>query len=173
MVQDDFYPKCRQINVPGFNQRIQEGHAVINRKVEDVCVKEFEHGDPRLLITSLAESSHPAEPLFAVEFLFSNALDDVQQFLSHKAFDFAKGLPLKDGAYEWSFVRLALAENQLSDLLKQWSGWVRQLPLQLLPTLEIREFCQLIARKLQQLAYLVVNIGPLRRRGQFLVSQQL
>src|SRR5256885_5690501 len=47
----------RSVDVPGFNQRIQERDAVLSRDVEDVRIEELEHDDPHLLIAAATERS--------------------------------------------------------------------------------------------------------------------
>src|SRR5207302_3831167 len=46
VVQDNLQTKRRQVDVPGFNQRIQERDAVLSGHVEDVRIEELEHDDP-------------------------------------------------------------------------------------------------------------------------------
>src|SRR6266566_780514 len=43
VVQDDLQTERRQVDVPGFDQRIQERDAVLSRHVEDVRIEELEH----------------------------------------------------------------------------------------------------------------------------------
>src|SRR5438876_11329637 len=40
----------RKVDVPGFNQRLQEGDAVLSGHVEDVRIEELDHDDPDLLL---------------------------------------------------------------------------------------------------------------------------
>src|SRR5438552_5204278 len=87
--------------------------------MEDVCVQELEDRDSHLLVASVTVSSHRAEPLFTLQFLFGDALDHVQKRLCDEAFEFTQGLLLKDCSYLLLFFRRALAENQLSHFLKQ------------------------------------------------------
>src|SRR2546428_2161987 len=173
VVLDNLHSKSGEVDVPRFNQRIQEGDAVFYRQVKDSCIQELENEDPHLGITSVAEPSHPAEPVLIFQFLFSDSLDHVQKFLGDEALEFAEGLLLKDGAYLCFFVRVAFGENQLSDFFIQGAGWVPQFSLQLFPMLEVSELRKLTARELQQFADLLVKIGASRRGGQFFLSQQL
>src|SRR5213076_3594942 len=46
-VQDYLQTERRQVDVPGFNQRIQERDAVLRGHVEDVRIEELEHDDTR------------------------------------------------------------------------------------------------------------------------------
>ena len=147
--------------------------AVFIRQVKDIRIQELENDDPHLFIALVAESSHPAEPAFTFQFLFGDSLDHVQQLLGDEAFEFAEGLPLKNGAYECLFVGVAFAENQLANFLKQGAERVPQFFLQLFPTLEVSQLRKLTVPELQQFAHLVVNVGPVRHGGQFFLSQQL
>src|SRR6266571_7278540 len=43
VVQDNLQTERRQVDVPGFNQRIQERDAILSGHVEDVRIEELEH----------------------------------------------------------------------------------------------------------------------------------
>ena len=117
-VQDDFYAKSRQINIPGFNQRIQEGVAILQRHVEDIRIQEVEHDDPHLFIAPVAQSSHQAEPVFALQFLLDNSLGHVQKLLRDQASEFAERLLLENRADFLLLAGCALAEDQISNFFK-------------------------------------------------------
>src|SRR6266516_3242823 len=52
VVEDNLQTERRKVDVPGFNQRIQERDAVLSGHVEDVRIEELEHDDPHLLIAA-------------------------------------------------------------------------------------------------------------------------
>src|SRR2546428_3861038 len=87
--------------------------------MEDVCVQNLEDHEPHLLIASATESSHRVEPRFTVQFFSGDSLAHVQKLLRDEAFEFTEGLLLKDRSYLLLFFRRALAEYQLSNLMKQ------------------------------------------------------
>ena len=98
-VWDDFHAKGLEVDIPGVDDRIEEGDAVFNRDVEDVRVQKLENGNAHLLVAAAAELGHQAQPLFILQFLFGNSLGDIQKFLSDQAFEFAERLPSqKSGA---------------------------------------------------------------------------
>src|SRR5216684_6067599 len=141
--------------------------------MEDVCVQKLEDHDPHLLIASATESSHRVQPLFTLQFLPGDSLDHVQKFLCDKAFEFTKGLFLKDRSYLVLFSRGALAEHQLSNLMKQRRRRVLEISLQRFPSLELSQLRQLTAGQLEKLTHLLVDVGSIGRGGQFLPSQKL
>src|SRR2546425_700245 len=114
----------REVDIPGFDQRIQKGNAVFNGHIESIRVQELENADSHRFIALAAESRHRAEPGFTVQFVFGDSFDYVQKLLCDQAFEFAEGLLLKNHPDLFFFVRCALAENQLSNFLKQGLGWV-------------------------------------------------
>ena len=64
-VQDDFHAKSPEVNVPGLDQRIEEGDPVLNRDVVHIGPQKLEDRDPHPFIGPAAETSHQAEPDFA------------------------------------------------------------------------------------------------------------
>src|SRR6059036_382435 len=96
VVEDNRQTERRKVDVPGFNQRIQERDAVLSGHVEDVRIEELEHDDPHLLIAAATELSHHTEPVVILEFVFRHALDHVQQRLGDETFELAEGLLFKD-----------------------------------------------------------------------------
>src|SRR6266545_3798510 len=76
-----------------------------------------------------------AEPLFTFQFLSGDALDHVQKLLCDEAFEFAKGLLLKNRSYFLPFFGRALLQYQLSNLMKQRRRRVFEISLQLFPSL--------------------------------------
>src|SRR5258707_12927925 len=50
VVQDNLQTERRQVDVPGFNQRIQERDAVLSGHVEDVRIRELDHAAPHVPI---------------------------------------------------------------------------------------------------------------------------
>src|SRR5437588_11956091 len=121
-VQDDFHAEGREIDIPGFDQGIQEGNAVLDGHVEDIRVEELEDADPHRFITSAAKSRYRVEPGFIRQLVFRDSLDNVQQLLCDEALEFAEGLLLKNHPYLVLFAGRALAENQLSNFFEQWLG---------------------------------------------------
>ena len=124
-VQDDFHAEGREIDIPGFDQGIQEGNAVLDGHVEDIRVEKLEDADPHRLITSAAKSRYRVEPGFIRQLVFRDSLDNVQQLLCDEALEFAEGLLLENHPYLVLFVGRALAENQLSNFFEQWLGWAQ------------------------------------------------
>src|SRR5271169_393217 len=141
--------------------------------MEDVSVQKLEDHDPHLLIASATESSHRAEPFFTFQFLSGDSLAHVQKFLCDEAFEFTKGLFLKDRSDLLLFPRCALAEHQLSNFLKQRRWRVLEISLQLFSALELSQLRQLTARQLEKFAHLLVDVCSIGRWGQFLPRQQL
>ena len=81
LVQDNFHTKSHKITAPGFNQRIHESDAVFNRHAENIRIQKLKGDDPHLFKAAATESSDQAEPVFTLQFLFSNSLDHVQESL--------------------------------------------------------------------------------------------
>ena len=108
-VQDDFHAEGLEVDVPGFDQRIQERDTVLNRHVEDIRVQELENHYPHLLIASIAELSHQAEPVFTFQFLLGDSLGHVQELLGDEALKLAERLLLKNPAYFSLTVGVAFA----------------------------------------------------------------
>src|ERR1700676_863503 len=142
-------------------------------QAEDVSVQELKKRNPHLFIASAGESSHQVEPVFIVQFLFSDLLNHVQELLGDETFEFAEGLLLKNDPYLFFFGGYALAENQLSNFFEQGFGWIRQVSLQFFLALVFSQLRKLAAWEFQEFTHLVVNICSARRRRQFLPSQQL
>src|SRR5438876_3369306 len=138
--------------------------------MEDVCVQKLEDHDPHLLIASATESSHRVEPFFTFQFLPGDLLADVQKFLCDEAFEFTKGLLLKDRSDLLLFSRCALAEYQLSNFMKQRRWWVLEVSLQRFPALELSQLRELTARQPEELTHLLVDVCSIGRGGQFLPS---
>src|ERR1700674_2440152 len=141
--------------------------------MEHVGVQKLEDYDPHLLIASATESSHRVEPLFTIQFFSGDSLDHVQKLLRDEAFEFTKGLLLKNRSYLLLFFRCALTEHQLSNFFKQGRWRVLEISLQLFPALELSQLRKLIARQLEKHAHLLVDVCSIGRGGQFLPSQQL
>src|SRR5881628_745592 len=173
VVEDNLQTERRKVDVPGFNQRIQERDAVLSGHVEDVRIEELEHDDPHLLIAAATEPSHHPEPVVILEFVFRHALDHVEQRLGDEAFELAEGLRFKDRADEFLPLGITLAQDQLADFVKQGGGLVPQFPLQFFLALEVRQLRQLPRRELQELVDPAIDVGAARRGGRLLPSQQL
>src|SRR5207245_6323633 len=92
VVYDKLQAERREVDVPGFNQRIQERDAVLSAHVEDVRIEELEHDDPHLLVAAATEPSHHPEPVVILELVFRHALDHIQQRLGDEAFELAERL---------------------------------------------------------------------------------
>ena len=50
------------------------------RQAEDIRIQELKEGDPHLFIALAGESSHQAEPVFTVQFLFGDPLITSKSF---------------------------------------------------------------------------------------------
>src|SRR5260370_12971759 len=135
-VQDDFYAERLEVNVPALDQRIEEGDAVSDRYAENIRVQEFQNRDPHLFIASLAESSHQAEPFFTIQFFFGHTFGHIEQLLCDQAFQFSKGLLLKNFSYLLPLAGIALAENQLAEVFEQRAGRAANFLLQFFPSLQ-------------------------------------
>src|SRR5712691_4694770 len=157
-VQYDFQRKGLEINVPALNQRIKECDAVFDRHLEDIRIQEFENRDPRLFIAALGESSHQAEPFFTFQFLSCDPFSHIQEFLRDQALQLPEGLLLKNPLDLLPFARVALAENQLAEILEQRARRVGDFLLQLFPALKTGQLRKLAARKLKELFDPVIDI---------------
>src|SRR3984893_12415884 len=124
--QRNLHSEGCQVDIPGLNERLQKRDTVLIRQVEYICVQKLKNVDSRLLVCPAAESRHQAEPVFTCQFLFGDALHDVQEFLRDQPFQFTEGLRFKDGADFLLFLRPAFAENQLASFLEQGSRRVSQ-----------------------------------------------
>src|SRR5207247_2920615 len=173
VVEDNLQTERRKVDVPGFNQRIQERDAVLSGHVEDVRIEEREHGDPHLHIAAATEPRHHPEPVVILEFVFRHALDHVQQLLGDQALELAEGLLFKDRAHVFFLLTLALAQDQLTKFVIQGYGSLPQFSLQFFLALEVRQLRQLPARELQELVDPAIDVGAARRGGRLLPSQQL
>ena len=65
-VQNDLKAESCKVNVPGFNQGIQERDAILIRHIEHVCIQKFENRHPHILVASIGEPAHQAEPALAL-----------------------------------------------------------------------------------------------------------
>src|SRR6184192_1811543 len=119
VVEDNLQTERREVDVPGFNQRIQERDAVLSGHVEDVRIEELEHDDAHLFIAAATEPSHHPEPVVILELVVRHALDHVQQRLRDEAFELAEGLLFKDRADVFLPLGITLAQDQLADFVKQ------------------------------------------------------
>ena len=81
-------------------------------------LEELEYVDSNFLVASAGEPSHLADPLFTFQLFFGDSLANVQELLYDDAFDFTKGLLLKNKAKLFFFVGSALTEHQLSNFPK-------------------------------------------------------
>jgi hypothetical protein len=141
--------------------------------VEDVGVQKLEDHHAHLLVASAAQLSYRAKPCLIVQFLSSDSLDHVQKLLRDEAFEFPEGLLLENRPYLLLLFRCALAEHQLANFMKQRRRRIRESSLQLFPSLQLCQPCQLAAGEPEKSAHLVVDIRPIRRRGQLFARQQL
>ena len=146
---------------------------MFNRQIEDIRIQKLEHRDPHLFVASIAESSHRAEPVLTLQFLFGNFFDHVEKLLCDEAFEFAEGLLFKNNAYFRSVVGVGFVKNQFSNFPKQGCEWVPQSSLQFLLALKRGQLRELTALELQKGFHLVVNVRPVRCRGRFFARQQL
>src|SRR5438445_6459403 len=173
VVQDDFQGKRREVDVPGFDQRIQERDTVVAGHMEDVRIEELEHEHAHRFITAAAELRHRPEPRFVFQFLLGKSLDHIQQLLGDQALEFTEGLLLEHRAHVSFGAWAALAEDQLAGFPQQRRGLIPQLSLELLLALVVRQLRELPTRQLQELVHLVVDVGAVRRGGRALPREQL
>jgi len=118
-IQGDLQAERRKIDVPRYDQRIEESDAAFRRYVENVCIQEFENGNAHLFITSIALSCYGSERFFAPQFLSHQHLDDLQKRLSNQAFELAKRFLLENGTDLSSLRSLTFLKKQLSNLSEQ------------------------------------------------------
>ena len=116
-IQDDLQGERREINVPRYDQRVEERNTILRGYIEYICVQEFEDSNAHLFIASIAQSSHEAKPGFAPQFFPGQRLDHVQQFLGHQPFKLAEGFFLKNRADLCPLAPFALFNDQLANFL--------------------------------------------------------
>src|SRR5712692_1668845 len=68
-VQYNHQTERREVDIPGFEQRIQERDAVLGGQVEDVRIEELEHDHAHLFMASAAELGHHVEPVVVLQLL--------------------------------------------------------------------------------------------------------
>src|SRR5207247_6684526 len=100
-VQHYLHAEASKVDVPGFDQRIQEGHAIFRREVEDVRVQELEDDHSHVFVAAAAQSCHQADPVLALKLLLGAPLDSVQELMRHETFELSEGLLLEDHADLW------------------------------------------------------------------------
>src|SRR5712692_6167222 len=122
VVQDDFQRKRREVDVPGFDERIQERDTVLAGHMEDVRIEELEHEHAHRFITPAAEFRHRPEPRFVFQFLLGQSLDHIQQLLGDQALEFTEGLLLEHRAHVSFGGWVAFAEDQLADFPSSGAG---------------------------------------------------
>ena len=94
-VQDDIQSKGREVDVPGFDQRLQERDALFPGQMENVGIEELEDDDAHLLEASAAEVRDHAEPVFVAQLFLGHGRDHVQQPLGDEPLQLAEGLRSK------------------------------------------------------------------------------
>src|SRR5437870_2585414 len=98
-IQEDVQAEGPKIDVPRYNQRIQERDAAFGRYVKNICIQKFENGDAHLFITSVALPGYCSEPIFASQFLSDHRLYHIQEFLSDQPFQLAERFFLENGTH--------------------------------------------------------------------------
>ena len=93
----------------------------------------------QLIVTAIAERRHSSQPSLILELRPGDALHHVQQFLRHEALERAERLLLEDRPHGLLRVRRALAEDQLPHVPEQRRRRVRQLSLQDVLPLAVRQ----------------------------------
>src|SRR5438093_10727885 len=104
------------MDIPRYDQRVQESDATVRSDVEHVRVKEFEDRDAHLLITSTALSSDDPEPVFTVQLFPGQCLDHIAQLLGDEACKLAKRFFLENRAYRTSFLPVTCTATKLASL---------------------------------------------------------
>lgn len=165
--------ECRQVNVPGFDQGIEQGDAQLRRQVEDIGVEEILHGAADLFETSTGELRQPLEPLFVLRLLLRDSLGHLQESLSHQTLDLPERLGHHDRPHVGGVVRAALAEDQRPELREQGGRRAVQRSLELFLPLQIHQARELPAGELQHLLELLIEIGTVGRRRCLPPGQQL
>ena len=133
-IKHDVQRERREVDVPGFDQRIQERDAVLPGQMEDVRIEELEDDDAHLLEASAAEVRDHAKPVLVAQLFLGDAREHVQQPMGDQPLELAERLRLEDRADVLFPVRVALAEDQLADFPEQGRGLFSQLPLQFRPS---------------------------------------
>ena len=136
-IQVDLQAKGSEIDVPRYDQWIQESDATLRSDIEHVRVQEFENRDAHLLITSTALPSHDPEPVFPFQFLSGHCLDHIQDLLGNQAFKLTKRFPLNNRAHLTSFIPFAFFEKQFPDFAEQRYRRTLDLLLEFLLPLDI------------------------------------
>src|SRR4029453_14285021 len=103
-VEHDSHAEGRQVDRPGFDDRIKKRDMALRRQGVDLGVQKLEDHYSYLFIASVRESRDEAEPVLVLEFLSCDLLHDVQKPLRDETFKFAEGLLFKDRAYLLFFV---------------------------------------------------------------------
>src|SRR3954469_20850204 len=98
VVQDDVQGKGRQVDAPGFDQRIKERDAMLGGEVEDVGVEELQHDHPGLFVAPVAQLRHHMEPVVILQLLPCHSFDDVEQGLGDQPLQLAERLLFEDDA---------------------------------------------------------------------------
>ena len=80
-IQHDLHGEAVQIDVPGFDQRIQEEGTVLDRHGQHVRIQELEDEDTHLLEAAPGAFRDQLEPAFIRQLLLGRALDGVQELL--------------------------------------------------------------------------------------------
>jgi hypothetical protein len=138
-VEDNLHSERGEVDVPGFDQRVQEREAVVVRDIQEVRFEELDHDDAHLFVTATREPGHPTEPVLVAQFLPGHPLHHVQQLLGHETLDRAERLLREHRAQRGCLAGIALAENQLADGLEKRSWRIGQLPLQGIAALHVRQ----------------------------------
>ena len=173
MVQDDVEGKGREVDAPGFDQRIEERDAVLGGEVEDVGVEELQHDHPGLFVASVAQLRHHMEPVVILQLLPCHSFDDVEQRLGDQPLQLAERLLFEDGAEVRRLLGGTFPEDEVANLAKQRRRVLRQLLLELPLPLDIGQPRQLSAGQLEEPVHLLVDVGPVGGRRRLAPSQQL
>ena len=172
-VQRNLHAERFQVDVPGFDERVDVGNAVVDRDVEDVGVEKFENHDTRLMIAALAKAGDRAQPLFAPQFLAGGVFGDIEQFLGDEALQFAEWLLLKNCAYAAGVSRLAFAESQLAEGIEQWTRWASDPLFEVFLALKECEIRELTGREPEEDFDAGVNARAVGGGGDFFAGEKL
>jgi hypothetical protein len=172
-IEDDVQRKRGEVDVPGFDQGIQERVAVVPRQVEDVGIEEVENDDPGFLEASATQLRHLAEPGVVGQFSLGYRGEQVEEPLGNQPLQLAEGLPFEDGTDVGFLIGVDLAKDQLAHFPEEGCPLIAEFLLHFLPALNLRQPGQLSTGQFQEPVHLGIDVGPARRGRRLLPGEQL
>src|ERR1700733_13058132 len=173
VVDHHIHGECLQVHIPGLDNRIEKGDAILKGDIENLCFEKIQNRHSHLLITTASRLSHQTQPVFTFQLLLGDALRDIQKLLRDQAFQLAEGLFLKNPTHFRFPIGIALAQDQFPAFLEERPRWFGYALLQLLLTLKVGKSRKFTRGQLQELADLVVDISSSWRRGSLSPGEKL